>query len=82
MPWGIVWVNEVQGYTRGARVAQSVKNLTPDFGSGHDLRVVGPSPVPGSALGVRGACLASSCSFSHCPSLHSLEQKFKAIPVK
>lgn len=31
-------------------MAQSVKHLALDFGSGHDLRVVGSSPVTGSTL--------------------------------
>ena len=35
---------------RCAWVAQSGKCLTPDFGSGHDLRVVRLSPVLGSML--------------------------------
>ena len=33
-------------------VAQSVKSLTLDFSSGHDLTVVRLSPVSGSALSV------------------------------
>ena len=33
-------------------MAQSVKHLTLDFGSGHDLRVVKLSPELGSALSV------------------------------
>ena len=41
--------------TRGIRVAQSVKNLTLDFSSGHDLRVVRWSPMSGSALGMEPA---------------------------
>jgi len=36
--------------TRDAWVAQSVKHLTLDLGSGHDLRVMGSSPASGSAL--------------------------------
>ena len=36
----------------GARVAQSVKRLTLGFDSGHDLTVVGWSPLLGSALTV------------------------------
>ena len=36
-------------------MAQSVKYLTFDFGSGHDLRVVSSSPVLGSMLGVEPA---------------------------
>ena len=35
----------------GAWVVQSVKHPTPDFGSGHDLRVVTWSPTLSSALG-------------------------------
>ena len=37
---------------RGAWVAQLVKHLTLGFGSGHNLRVLRPSPALGSALGV------------------------------
>lgn len=36
----------------GAWVAQWVKQLTIDFGSGHDLEVLGSSPVSGSVLRV------------------------------
>ena len=36
----------------GAWVALSVKDLTLDFGSGHDPRVVGSSPAMGSVLSV------------------------------
>ena len=35
-------LNEVEGW--GACLARSVKHQTLDFGSGHDLRVVGLSP--------------------------------------
>ena len=35
---------------RGARVAQSVERPTLDFGSGHDSRAVGSSPMSDSAL--------------------------------
>ena len=41
--------------TWGAWVAQSVKHLTLDFGSGHDLRVVRFSPELGSRLTPRWA---------------------------
>ena len=41
--------------TRGAWVAQLVERPTSDFGSGHDPRVVGLSPVSGSALSVEPA---------------------------
>ena len=40
-PWNLL---EMQAF-RGAWVAQSVKHLTLDFGSGHDPRVVGSSPL-------------------------------------
>ena len=36
-------------------VAQLVKSLTPGFGSGHDLRVMGSSPVLGSMFSVESA---------------------------
>ena len=36
--------------TQGHLVAQSVKHLTLDFSSGHDLRAVRLSPVSGSTL--------------------------------
>ena len=36
-------------------MAQSVKQLTLDFGSGHDLRVVRSSPMSGSVLGAEPA---------------------------
>ena len=39
----------------GAWVAQSVKSLTLDFGSDHDLRVVGSSPTWGWALSAKSA---------------------------
>ena len=29
---------------------QMAERLTPDFGSGHDLRALGSSPAPGSIL--------------------------------
>ena len=35
---------------RGHWVAQSVKHLTLDFGSGHDLRILGSSGESGSPL--------------------------------
>ena len=38
--------------SRGTSVAQSVKCLTLDFGSGHDARVMVLSPVSGSVLSV------------------------------
>ena len=38
-----------------AWVAQSVKDLTLDFGSGHDARVVRSSPERGSMMGLKSA---------------------------
>ena len=40
---------------RGAWVVQLVKCLTPDLGTGHDLRVVRSSPNSGSMLSVEAA---------------------------
>ena len=37
---------------KGDSVAQSVKYMTLDFGSGHDLRVMRSSPASGSMLSV------------------------------
>ena len=39
----------------GAYVAQSVRHLTLDFGSDHDLGVVGLSPTSGTVLSVESA---------------------------
>jgi len=39
----------------GAWVAQLVKRLTLDFGSGHDLKIMRSSPVSGSMLRVEPA---------------------------
>ena len=47
---------------KGAWVAQSVECPTPDFGSGHDPRVVGSSPV-WTLLEI--LCLSLSLSLSH-----------------
>ena len=41
--------------TQGHLVAQSVKHLTLDFSSGHDLRVLRLSSTLGSELGVEPA---------------------------
>ena len=41
--------------TQGAWVAQSIKHLTLDLGSGHDLTVVRLSPMFGSTLSVEPA---------------------------
>ena len=50
--WYILEINKIFG---GAWVAQSVKHLTLDFGSGHDLRVMRLSPSLGSTLGMESA---------------------------
>ena len=49
---------------RSAWGAQSVEHPTLDFSSGHDARVVGSSPVPGSALSVEPAWDSLSLSLS------------------
>ena len=41
-------------------MAQLVDHPTLDFGSGHDLRVMGSSPVLGSVLSVESACPSPS----------------------
>ena len=46
----------------GIWLAHLVKCLTLDFGSGHDLRVLGSSPVSGSLLGVEPASNSLSLS--------------------
>ena len=38
-------------------MAHPVKHLTLDFGSGHDLRVMGSSPTSGSLLNAESALL-------------------------
>ena len=53
-------------------MAQAVKHLTLDFGSGHDLKAVRSNPTMGSALGVELKILY--CSLSLSPSL-SLKKK-------
>ena len=58
---------------RGAWVAQSVKRLTLDFGSGHDLTVRGFKPCMGLCADSAEACLGFSLSLSLCSSpTHSL----------
>ena len=54
----------------GSWVAQSVKHLTLDFGSAHDLRVVRLSPGLGSMLGVEPAWDSLSAPPSCLPCLH------------
>ena len=50
--------------SRGAWVAQSVERQTLDFGSGHDPRVVGSSPMLGSSLNMDPAWDSPSLSLS------------------
>ena len=45
----IVFCFKKEGHL-GCRVTQSVRRLTLDFGSGHDLRVMRSSPTWGSVL--------------------------------
>ena len=78
---------EPQAYTvsskyvhRGAWVAQSAKQLTLDFTSGHDLAV--PECEPGTGLcadsSEPGACFGSSVPLSlPLPKLHALSLSFK-----
>ena len=56
----------------GAWVAQLVKHLTLDFGSGHDLMVVGWSPALGSVL----------CRESASPSLPPAHKLFFFLSLK
>jgi len=49
---------------RGTWVAQSVEHPTFDFGSGHDLRVLGSSPESGPMLSTEFAWLSLSPSAS------------------
>ena len=58
----------------GAQVAQLVKHPTLDFCSGHDLRVVGSSPMLRLYVGL-GACLRFSLSPT--PTATSLKRKKK-----
>ena len=60
---------------KGAWVAQSVEHWTPDFGSGHDARVVRLSPSLGSALSMEllkilSVSVSVSVSLSVCPLPH------------
>ena len=49
----------------GAWMAQSVRHLTVDFTSGHDLMVLRSSPTLGSRLGVKPAYYSLSPSALH-----------------
>lgn len=53
MPGDIKVIQKYQ--LRGTWVAQFVKHLTLNFGSGHDLRVVRSSPASGSMLSEESA---------------------------
>ena len=56
---------------KGAWVAQLVKHPTLDFNSGHDLRVLGLSPVSGSRLSME----SSGPSLSVLPSVFFFSNK-------
>ena len=56
-----------KGQRRGAWIAQSVEHPTLDFGSGHDLSVVGSSPKWGFVLRVEPAWDSLSLSFCSSP---------------
>ena len=43
-----------------------LRGLTPDFGSGHDLRVLGLSPASGSLLSGEPASSSLSLCLPHC----------------
>lgn len=59
---------------RGAWVSQSVEHLTPNFSSGHYLRVERSSPIMDSALSI--SRLENSLSLSlHRPYMHALSCK-------
>ena len=59
-----------KSYKRRAWVVQTIRHLTLDFGSGHDLRVMRSSPVSSSVLSA--VCLRFPLSLSLCLSPHSL----------
>ena len=59
-------------------VAQSVEDLTLDFGSGHDLRVVGSSSTLGTALNTEPAWDSLSLPLPLSPT-HTLSLKEKYI---
>ena len=54
-PWVLATVRTRKARVGDAWVVQSVEHLTLDFGSGHDMRVVGLNPVLGSMLSVEPA---------------------------
>ena len=56
-------------------MAQLVKSLTLDFGSGHDLRVVKLNPVSGSVLSLETAYPSSSSSLLSPSLLNKLKKK-------
>ena len=59
-----------------AWVAESVKLMTLDFASGHDLRVLGLSPLPDSVLSVESACPSpSALPLAHLLSLSQINKK-------
>ena len=70
-------------FLKGSWVAQSVEHLTYDFGSGHDLRVVGWNPVSSFTLSREPAedSLMIPLPFSPTLSLSKTKQKkFLGVP--
>ena len=64
--------------SQGTWVAQSVRHLTLDFGSRHDLAVRRSSPASGSVLSAQSLLGILPLSLSLCPSLaFSLSKKKK-----
>ena len=63
-------VNIINYVSRGAQVAHLVKQPAHDFGSGHDLRLLGSSPMSFSALST--VCLRILSPSPTLPLLHLL----------
>ena len=64
--------NVLKTFFRGAWVAQSVEHLTLDFGSGHDPRVMGLSPMLGLTVIMEPAWDSLFLSLFLSPPAHSL----------
>lgn len=62
-------------FRKGALVAQSVKRLTHDFGSGRDLRLVRLIPKSGSALRGMSTWDSFPLSLLQLPLSHTLSNK-------
>ena len=60
---------------RGAWVAQSFQQLTLDFSSGHDPKVVGSSPTLGSTLSREDSLCLSLCPSLPCSCVLSLKKQ-------